>query len=393
MKHAALIVAGGRGLRAGGGIPKQYQYLGGIPVLRHSLIACLTHDAIGLVQVVIHPDDQALYHEATQGLPSAEKLAVACFGGETRQESTRLGLEALNALPEPPATVLIHDAARPFLKAAAIDRLLTALGQSPGAILAVPVVDTLKRAAGQDGLIQGGTDRQGLWRAQTPQAFHFGAILEAHQAFRDGTHTDDAAVAEQAGLAVQLVLGEEENFKLTEPGDFARAERQLLLSLGDIRMGQGYDVHAFGDEPDRKLMLAGIEVPHSRSLAGHSDADVGLHALTDAILGALADGDIGKHFPPSDMRWKNAASDRFLQHAADLVRARGGVIAHLDLTFICEAPKIGPHRDAMRARIAEICRIDISRIAVKATTTEGLGFTGRREGIAAQALATLRLPL
>jgi 2-C-methyl-D-erythritol 4-phosphate cytidylyltransferase/2-C-methyl-D-erythritol 2,4-cyclodiphosphate synthase len=392
MKHAALIVAGGRGLRAGGGIPKQYQILGGVPLLRHALLACLRHAAIGHVQVVIHSDDQELYHNAIRNLPAAEKLAAACFGGDNRQDSVRLGLEALNSLPQPPATVLIHDAARPFLKPDAIDRLLTVLGQTPGAILAVPVVDTLKRGNGQ-GQIQGGADRSGLWRAQTPQAFHFSAILDAHRAAAGLNLTDDAAVAEQAGLAVQLVAGGEDNFKVTAAEDFARAERQLMQSLGDIRNGQGYDVHAFGDEPGRPLMLAGIAVPHSRSLAGHSDADVGLHALTDALLGALAEGDIGQHFPPSDARWKGAASDRFLAHAADLVRARGGIIAHLDLTFICEAPKIGPHRDAMRARIAAICSVDIGRVAVKATTTEGLGFTGRREGIAAQAMATIRLPL
>lgn len=392
MKHAVLIVAGGRGLRAGGEIPKQYQMLGGVPLLRHAVQACLRHEAIDHVQVVIHSDDQALYHNAIRDLPAAEKLAAACFGGDNRQDSVRQGLEALNRLPEPPATVLIHDAARPFLKPDAIDRLLTALSQTPGAILAVPVVDTLKRGTRQ-GQIQGGADRSDLWRAQTPQAFHFGAILDAHRAAIGLNMTDDAAVAEQAGLAVQLIMGSEENFKVTEAEDFARAERQLLHSLGDIRSGQGYDVHAFGDEPSRPLMLGGIIVPHSRSLAGHSDADVGLHALTDALLGALAEGDIGQHFPPSDVRWKNAASDRFLAHAANLVHERGGVIAHLDLTFICEAPKIGPHRDAMRARIAAICGLDISRVAVKATTTEGLGFTGRREGIAAQALATIRLPM
>ncbi len=407
MKHAFLIVAGGRGQRAGGEIPKQYQMLGGLPVLRHALLAALDHAAISIVQVVIHPDDQGLYHSAIQGLSAAEKLADACFGGASRQESVRLGLEALNRQPEPPATVLIHDAARPFLKPEAIDRLLQALSISPGAILAVPVVDTLKRGPRQGvaaspipnlvtgpNLIAGGADRSGLWRAQTPQAFHFGAILDAHRAASHRTDlTDDAAVAEAAGLAVQLMPGSEENFKLTDAADFARAERQWLQALGDIRIGQGFDVHAFSDEPGRKLMLAGIEVPHGRALAGHSDADVGLHALTDALLGALAEGDIGQHFPPSDAHWKNAASDRFLAHAADLVRRRGGAIAHLDLTFICEAPKIGPHRDAMRTRIAEICGIEIGRVAVKATTTEGLGFTGRREGIAAQALATIRLPL
>lgn len=261
---------------------------------------------------------------------------------------------------------------------------------APGAIPALPVVDTLKYAEGDR--LDTGPSRNGLWRAQTPQAFHFAAILAAHRAAAGLDLTDDAAVAGQAGLAVRPVHGSEENFKVTEPGDFDRAERQMRRALGDIRTGQGFDVHAFSDEPGRKLTIAGLVVPHDRGLAGHSDADVALHALTDAILGALGDGDIGQHFPPTDPRWKNADSAAFLRHAMALVTARGGVLAHCDLTIICEAPKIGPHREAMRERIGAICSIARDRVSVKATTTERLGFTGRREGIAAMATATLRLP-
>lgn len=391
MQTSALIVAGGRGHRAGGEIPKQYQLLGGIPLITHSIARLLDHPAIDRVQVVIHRDDGTFYHDAIKNLADAKKLAPACFGGSQRQDSVRLGLEAL-AATNPTDLVLIHDAARPFVTEAEIDRLLAALTTSPGAILAVPVVDTLKRADEQ-GRMLGGADRTGLWRAQTPQAFHFQAILDAHRAAAGQSLTDDAAVAEQAGLAVLCVTGRDENFKVTAPEDFQRAERQLLLARPDIRVGQGFDVHAFDAEPGRRaLVLAGIELSHSHGLAGHSDADVALHALTDALLGAIGDGDIGAHFPPSDVRWKGVASERFLRHAVDLVHKRDGLIAHLDLTIICEAPKVGPYREAMRKRIAGICGLPVDRVAVKATTTEKLGFTGRREGIAAQAVATVRLP-
>ena len=392
MQTTALIVAGGRGQRAGGEIPKQYQMLGGTPLLAHSIARLLAHPAVQRVQVVIHRDDEAFYHDAIKYLADVKKLAPACFGGSERQDSVRLGLEAL-AADGPTDLVLIHDAARPFVSESDIDRLLAALTTSPGAILAVPVVDTLKRADEQ-GRMLGGADRTGLWRAQTPQAFHFQAILDAHRAAAGQRLTDDAAVAELAGLAVLCVAGREENFKLTGPEDFQRAERHLLLARPDIRVGQGFDVHAFDAEPNRRpLMLAGIELPHSHGLAGHSDADVALHALTDALLGALGDGDIGAHFPPSDARWKGKPSEHFLRHAADLVRKRDGLIAHLDVTVICEAPKVGPYREAMRKRIAGICNLPVDRVAVKATTTEKLGFTGRREGIAAQAVATIRLPM
>jgi 2-C-methyl-D-erythritol 4-phosphate cytidylyltransferase/2-C-methyl-D-erythritol 2,4-cyclodiphosphate synthase len=388
MTTAALIVAAGRGTRAGGNKPKQYQMLGGKPLLRHSMETLLSHGAIARVAVVIHPDDSAAYQEAAKGLDDHPKLAPPCLGGAARQDSVRLGLEALAR--DEPSEVLIHDAARPFLRHIHIDRLIAVLKQAPAAVLAIPVVDTLKRE--DAGFVHGGVERQGLWRVQTPQAFRFSDILTAHRQSAGLALTDDAAVAERAGLAVKLVPGAEENFKVTEPEDFARAERQLLLQLADIRTGQGFDVHAFSDEPGRKLTIGGLVIAHERGLAGHSDADVALHALTDAILGALGAGDIGQHFPPSDARWKNADSAAFLRHAVSMLTDRGGMLAHADLTIICEAPKIGPHRAAMRARIAEIVGIAVDRISVKATTTEQLGFTGRREGIAAQAVATIRLP-
>ncbi|WP_341897929.1 bifunctional 2-C-methyl-D-erythritol 4-phosphate cytidylyltransferase/2-C-methyl-D-erythritol 2,4-cyclodiphosphate synthase [Ferrovibrio terrae] len=388
MTTAALIVAAGRGTRAGGEKPKQYQMLGGKPLLRHSVEALLGHGAIARVAVVIHPDDSGAYEQAVAGLTGDPRLMPPCLGGAARQDSVRLGLEAM--AHDLPAHVLIHDAARPFLRHVYIDRLLAMLKQAPGAVLAIPVVDTLKRD--DSGYARSGVERQGLWRVQTPQAFRFSDILTAHRQSAGLALTDDAAVAERAGLAVRLVPGSEENFKVTEPEDFARAERQLLLRLADIRTGQGFDVHAFSDEPGRKLTIGGLVIPHDKGLAGHSDADVALHALTDAILGALGAGDIGQHFPPSDARWKNADSAAFLQHAVSLLTARGGMLAHADVTIICEAPKIGPHRDAMRARIAAITGVAVDRISVKATTTEQLGFTGRREGIAAQAVATIRLP-
>lgn len=388
MTTAALIVAAGRGSRAGGEKPKQYQMLGGKPLLRYSLETLLGHAAVSRVTVVIHSNDSTAYAEAIGELAGHPRLAPPCLGGAARQDSVRLGLEAL--APEQPVHVLIHDAARPFLGHSYVDRLIETLALAPGAVLAIPVVDTLKRDDG--GYARSGVERQGLWRVQTPQAFRFADILTAHRQSAGLSLTDDAAVAERAGLAVKLVPGTEENFKVTEPDDFARAERQLMQHLVDIRTGQGFDVHAFSDEAGRKLTIGGVVIPHDRGLAGHSDADVALHALTDAILGALSDGDIGQHFPPSDARWKNADSAAFLKHAVDLVAKRGGMLAHCDITIICEAPKIGPHRDAMRARISKIAGLALDRVSVKATTTEKLGFTGRREGIAAQAIATVRLP-
>lgn len=392
----ALIVAAGRGSRfaAAGqpGAPKQYRDLGGMAVLRRAALPFLAHPKIDGVRVVIHADDRALYDEAMAGLD----LLPPVHGGESRQDSVRLGLESLAG--QTPGQVLIHDAARPFVDGAIIERSLAALSRHPGAIAAVPLADSLKRGASD--VITAAVEREGLWRAQTPQAFRYADILAAHRKVAaaenlgyDRGFTDDAAVMEQAGGSVALVLGSEENFKITTESDLARAERQLLAALADIRTASGTDVHAFGPAGEKDhVMLCGVKVASPRGLVGHSDADVGLHAITDAVLGCIADGDIGSHFPPSDPQWKGADSARFLRHAVDLVKRQGGLIAHLDVTVLCEAPKVSPHRDAMRARIAEIVGISLTRVSVKATTTEKLGFLGRGEGIAAQAVATVRLP-
>jgi 2-C-methyl-D-erythritol 4-phosphate cytidylyltransferase/2-C-methyl-D-erythritol 2,4-cyclodiphosphate synthase len=379
----ALVVAAGRGTRLGGPLPKQYLALAGRPLLRHSLDTLVAHPGIEAVRVVFNPEDRAHYEAATRGLDLLEPVP----GGAARQDSVRLGLESLG--PQAPHRVLIHDGARPFIDAATVDRVLAALDDADGAIPALAVSDTVKR--GENGRILETVDRRQLWRAQTPQGFRFEAILAAHRAAQGSELSDDAAVAERAGLAVRLVAGSEGNFKVTTNEDLARAEQILAARTGDTRTGQGFDVHAFG--AGDHLWLCGIRLPYEQSLIGHSDADVGLHALTDAILGALGAGDIGMHFPPSDPQWRGAASHRFLRHAADLVAAAGGTIAHADVTIICERPKVGPHREAMVARIAEILAIDRHRVSVKATTTEKLGFTGRGEGMAAQAVATIRLPL
>ncbi|HEX2113741.1 MAG TPA: bifunctional 2-C-methyl-D-erythritol 4-phosphate cytidylyltransferase/2-C-methyl-D-erythritol 2,4-cyclodiphosphate synthase, partial [Alphaproteobacteria bacterium] len=372
----ALVVAAGRGTRAGGALPKQYRDLGGRAVLRWSLERFRRHPRVGAVRAVIHPDDRALYDAAAAGLD----LLPPVHGGATRQDSVRLGLESLASLR--PQTVLIHDAARPFFDDATIDRTIDALAQSPGAIVAVPVTDTIKR--GKNGRIGGTVDRAGLWRAQTPQGFRFDAILAAHRAALGAELSDDAAVAERAGLPVALVPGSEMNTKLTSEDDLRRAAL-LAGVVTETRVGSGFDVHAFG--PGDHVWLCGIKIPHSEALVGHSDADVALHALTDAILGAIGAADIGAHFPPSDPRWRGAASDKFLAHAVSLLTARGGTVVHADVTIICERPKIGPHRAAMIERLAAILGVDNSRCSVKATTTEGLGFTGRGEGIAVQAVA------
>jgi 2-C-methyl-D-erythritol 4-phosphate cytidylyltransferase/2-C-methyl-D-erythritol 2,4-cyclodiphosphate synthase len=379
-----LIVAAGQGSRLGAETPKQYLCLGGIPILRRSVMA---YRARGPLRVVIRPDDRALYDAAVAGLDLLEPVP----GGATRQDSVRLGLESL--APLSPAAVLIHDAARPFVDDATIDRTIDALGAADAAIAALPVVDTLKRED-PAGTIGETVPREGLWRAQTPQAFRFDAILAAHRAAAGRGLTDDAAVAEAAGLTVRLVLGDERNFKITTADDLARAERQHAAErwadLPEIRVGQGYDVHRLG--PGTAVTLCGVRLDHDRALIGHSDADVGLHALVDAILGALGAGDIGQHFPPSDARWKGADSAAFLRHACDLVAQAGGRIAHLDVTLVCERPKIAPHREAMAARIGAIAGIVPARVSVKATTTEKLGFAGRGEGIGAHAVATVRLP-
>ena len=378
----ALVVAAGRGTRVGGALPKQYLPLAGRPLLRHSLETLAAHPGIAAVRVVFNPEDSGHYESATRGL----ELLTPVAGGAARQDSVRLGLESLeNRAPE---RVLIHDGARPLVDAGTIDRVLAALDDAEGSIPALPMSDTVKR--GENGRVLETVDRSQLWRAQTPQGFRFAAILRAHRAARGSELSDDAAVAERAGLSVRLVLGNEENFKVTTSEDILRAEQLLAARAGDIRTGQGFDVHAFGDGDH--LWLCGVKIAHERGLIGHSDADVGLHALTDAILGALGAGDIGMHFPPSDPKWRGVASHRFLRHAADLVATASGSIVHADVTIICERPKVGPHRDAMVARIAEILAIERRRVSVKATTTEKLGFTGRGEGIAAQAVATIRLP-
>jgi 2-C-methyl-D-erythritol 4-phosphate cytidylyltransferase/2-C-methyl-D-erythritol 2,4-cyclodiphosphate synthase len=387
MSVTALIVAAGRGRRLGGERPKQYLPLCGVALLRRTVQVFLAHPAIDGVRVVIGPDDAELYAEAVAGL----ELPPPVVGGDTRQVSVLNGLESLAATP--PDHILIHDAARPFVSATDIDDVLSALAATAGAISALPVVDTIKRQDG-DGIISDTVDRSGLWRALTPQGFRYEDILAAHQAASGQNLTDDAAVAEIAGLDVALVSGSRQNIKITTAEDFILAEKMLMQTLTDVRTGQGVDAHRFAASAPESgaIRLCGIDVPHDRSLAGHSDADVGLHAATDALLAAIADHDIGHHFPPGDDQWKGAASDIFLSFARDRVAARGGVIANVDVTLICESPKVGPHRDAMRARLGEILNLATDRISVKATTTEKMGFTGRGEGIAAQATATVRLP-
>ncbi|MEZ5821984.1 MAG: bifunctional 2-C-methyl-D-erythritol 4-phosphate cytidylyltransferase/2-C-methyl-D-erythritol 2,4-cyclodiphosphate synthase [Bradyrhizobium sp.] len=385
-RTAVILVAAGRGLRAGAGGPKQYRMVGGQTVIFRAMAAFCTHPDVAAVQPVVNLDDMAVFNEAVRSL----KHAPPARGGATRQESVHAGLEALASAK--PDIVLIHDAARPFVTEAVISRAIDAAGRTGAAIPAVAVADTIK-LVGAGGDVEATPERARLRIAQTPQAFRYDVILEAHRrAVREGRNdfTDDAALAEWAGLTVATFEGDPANMKLTTPEDFVREEARLAAQLGDIRTGTGYDVHAFG-EGDH-VMICGVRVPHTRGFLAHSDGDVGLHALVDAILGALADGDIGSHFPPSDPKWKGASSDRFLKYAVERVTARGGRIANLEVTLICERPKIGPLRDTMRARIAEISGVAISRIAVKATTSERLGFTGREEGIAATASATIRLP-
>ena len=371
MTVAAIIVAAGRGTRAGGTVPKQWQLLAGQPVVRHSIraFAGLADQVI----LVVHPDDVA------RAAPMEVQLVE---GGATRDASVRNALIHLAGTGT--SRVLIHDGARPLVSPALITRLIGALDQSVAAAPAVPVTDALWR--GDDLRVTGTQDRTGLWRAQTPQAFHFDAILAAHRAHPGGA-ADDVEVARAAGLDVMIVEGDEDNLKLTFAADFARAERILKGRSMDIRVGNGFDVHAFG--PGDHVWLCGVRVPHGRGLVGHSDADVGMHALTDAIYGALADGDIGQHFPPSDPQWKGAESHVFLRHAAARAAVRGFAIANADVTLICEMPKIGPHAAAMRHALAGILGLAADRISVKATTSERLGFTGREEGIADLATATL----
>ena len=384
-KSIALIVAAGRGTRFGGPLPKQYALLNGRTVLYHTLMAFEAAPEIGGSRVVIAVGDESLYAAATDGLA----LPAPVIGGVSRQQSVLNGLEAL--VGEAPDFVAIHDAARPLVRPVDIAGCLVEAAKPgiDGAILGVRLADTLKRVD-DNGLITATVPRTQLWRAQTPQVFRFGPLLAAHRAAAslgesDATAlTDDAAVAERAGLRLVMVAGSEDNFKITTSEDLERASKM------ETRTASGFDVHGFA--PGDGVMLGGVAIPHSQTLAGHSDADVALHALTDAVLGTIGAGDIGKHFPPSDAKWRGASSDRFLRHAVDLLTARGGRIIHLDLTLVCEAPRIGPHRDAMVASIARIAGTAPDRVSVKATTTEGLGFTGRREGIAAQAIATVELP-
>jgi 2-C-methyl-D-erythritol 4-phosphate cytidylyltransferase/2-C-methyl-D-erythritol 2,4-cyclodiphosphate synthase len=377
----ALIVASGRGQRFGGALPKQYQPLAGQPVLRHCLERFRRHPRVGAVRAVIHPADRALYDAAAQGLD----LLAPAAGGPTRQESVRLGLESLSATP--PERVLIHDGARPLIAAALIERVLDGLAQHAAVLPALPVSDTLKRVAG--GAVSGTVERRGLHRAQTPQGFDYRQILAAHRVARGAELTDDSAVAEAAGLRVAVVEGDEVNLKITDPADLARAERLLGRALL-ARTGLGFDVHRLG--PGDGLVLLGVRLEEPLRLIGHSDADVGLHALTDALLGTLAAGDIGSHFPPSEARWAGADSALFLDHARQLIADAGGRIEHVDVTLICERPRIGPHRARMVDRLTSLLALPPGRVSVKATTTEQLGFVGRGEGIAAQAVATVSLP-
>jgi 2-C-methyl-D-erythritol 4-phosphate cytidylyltransferase/2-C-methyl-D-erythritol 2,4-cyclodiphosphate synthase len=378
----AIVAAAGRGSRFGGVTPKQYRSLAGRPVLRHAVEALLRGDGLAGIVVAIHPDDRVLYEMAIGGLD----LLPVVEGGAERQDSVLAALESL--APLNPERVLVHDGARPLLEPKVTGRVLAALDVADGAIAALPVSDSMKRA-GDQGEILASLDRTGLWRAQTPQGFSFVPFLAAHRRHRGASLGDDAAVAEKAGMRVRLVMGSEDNLKITTEEDLVRAERLLSARCADIRTGFGFDVHRFG--PGDHVMLCGIRVPHDRGLIGHSDADVGLHALTDALLGAVGAGDIGLHFPPGDGRWRGADSAQFLTHTVELVRSRGGLIRNLDITIVCEAPRIGPHRAAMAARIAALAGIDADRVNVKATTSEGLGFTGRGEGIAAQAVATIGL--
>jgi 2-C-methyl-D-erythritol 4-phosphate cytidylyltransferase/2-C-methyl-D-erythritol 2,4-cyclodiphosphate synthase len=383
---AAIVVAAGRGLRAGGDVPKQYRQVGGVPVIRPSLALFCGHREISDVQPVIHPDDAALFAAAAAGLD----LLPPVPGGATRQASVRAGLEALAG--QHPDLVLVHDAARPFASPALVARAIAAAGKTGAAVPALAIADTVK-SVDVDGLVTGTIAREQLRIVQTPQAFDYARLIAAHRrAHAAGREdfTDDAALAEWAGLTVATFDGEAGNVKLTTGEDFARTQAAELAALSDVRTGFGFDVHQFagGDH----VWLGGVRIAHTQSVTGHSDADVVLHALVDAVLGALAEDDIGVHFPPSDPQWRGASSDRFLAFAVERVRARGGLIAHLDVTVVCEAPRIGPYRHAMRARIADIAGIAPARVAVKATTSETLGFTGRGEGLVAFANATVRLP-
>ena len=377
----ALILAGGRGTRLGADTPKQFLPLGGKTVLRHAAEAFLDHPAVDRVRVVIAAGDRPRHDEALSGLAVMEPVP----GGASRQDSALRGLESLCG--SPPRLVLIHDAARPFPGPGTIERTVRALERHPAAAPALPLTDTIKEAHG--GLVDRTVDRSRLRSVQTPQGFRFPQILAAHRAAAAREATDDAAVAEQAGLEVALVAGSKANIKITTEDDLVLA-RRLLGGEGTQRTGFGFDVHAFGSGDS--VTLCGVEIPHDRGLIGHSDADAALHAVTDALFGAVGAGDIGMHFPPTDPAWRGAASEVFLRRAADLVAEAGGAVVNIDLTIVCESPRIGPYRATMRARLAGLLGVDAGRVNVKATTTEGLGFTGRGEGVAAQAVAVVHMP-
>ncbi|MDF9302808.1 bifunctional 2-C-methyl-D-erythritol 4-phosphate cytidylyltransferase/2-C-methyl-D-erythritol 2,4-cyclodiphosphate synthase [Tritonibacter mobilis] len=379
MTLAVLIVAAGKGTRAGGGLAKQWRPLAGRRVIDWTIEA-FQRAGCGTIMVVRDPDNE----HAIEALAPYPELLLA-DGGPSRSESVRNGLIALQEIGV--ERVLIHDAARPCVCPQVIQQVLDALDDTPAAAPGLAVTDALW--TGADGHVTGTQDRSALFAAQTPQGFHFDAILAAHMR-HDGTAADDVEVARQAGLAVRITPGDVNNIKITRPEDFSRAEhilRSTMDNIPDIRLGNGYDVHRFG--PGDHVMLCGVQVPHERGLQGHSDADVGMHAVTDALYGAMAEGDIGHHFPPSDPQWKGAASDIFLRHAVELARSKGFTINNVDCTLVCEYPKVGPHAEAMRARMAEIMGMDMGRLSIKATTSERLGFTGRKEGIAALATATL----
>lgn len=377
MTVIALIVAAGSGSRLGGGVPKQYRPIAGKAVLAHAVDALRSHPAIDAVRVVVAAGQEELAREALASRDVGELI----IGGAERSDSVRAGLDAIEA-----DVILVHDAARPFCPHIVIDRLLGALAAADGAVPVLPIADTLARS---DEMLGKSVDRAGLVRVQTPQAFRLGVLVASYAQWSGGNASDESTVVRAAGHRVAVVEGDPMLEKLTGPADWERAE---ILKAAQLipRTGLGFDVHAFGG--DGPIMLGGVEVPYERGLAGHSDADVVLHAITDALLGAAALGDIGEHFPPSDPRWKDARSSIFLAHAAQLVRGAGGHIDFVDCTVICEAPRVGPYRDAMRSQVAEILGLPISSVSIKATTTERLGFTGRREGIAAQAIATVRLP-
>mgnify|MGYP006150929157 FL=1 len=378
-KSVALIVAAGRGHRFGGEMPKQYTQLDGAPVLRHTVMAFLSQPKIDHVRVVIHPDDMGLYEAATEGLG----LKTPIFGGEERQDSVRLGLQQI--ADDAPDFVLIHDGARPYISADVISRVLDALGSAAGAIPTLPLTDTIKRVI--DGKIVATEDRFELWRAQTPQGFRYSDILNAHLKLTGQSLTDDAAICEAVGLTVVRVDGDDKNVKITTLSDIQASDNGEIFM--ETRSGIGFDVHRFADGDH--VVLCGVKIAHTHSLEGHSDADVALHALTDALLGAVGEDDIGHFFPPSDEQWRGVASDQFVSHAVKLIDSKGGRIVNVDITMMCEAPKVGPYRLLMRERVATILKISPSRVNVKATTTEKLGFTGRGEGIAAQAIANVEI--